>query len=78
MYRINVLTAGKHNNVTLGARYCLFKKTALDLATFFASLDCNVTIAKFVRLHDDVFSWSEGEVCEDRYFDSFYEMLEET
>ena len=76
MYRINVLTTGKYNNVALGTRYCFFKKTALDLATLFASMDCDVTIAKFTRLHSDVFSWSEAEVYEDKYFDSFYEMLE--
>lgn len=58
MYRVNVLTHGKHNNVTTGPRYCFTRKTAKRLAKLFVDSDCDVTIHKFVRIIDH-FAWSD-------------------
>jgi hypothetical protein len=62
MYRIDVLSAGKYNNVVLGPRYCLFKRTAKRLVNEFSEVDCSLRVSKFIRCSDDVFCWSGGEV----------------
>ena len=62
MYRINVLSTGKYNNVVLGPRYCLFKRTAKRLVNEFSEVDCSLKVSKLIRCSDDVFCWSGGEV----------------
>lgn len=60
MYRVVVKSRGKHNNVTLGARYCLTKRTVIDLAVSFELLECEYDIEKFVRIYGGIFAWSDG------------------
>lgn len=64
MYRVIAKTSGKYNNVVLGARYCFTKKSAATLAALFHVDECDYEVEKFVRLHDDVFCWSDSAVSE--------------
>lgn len=64
MYRVIVKDSGKYHNVALGARYCLTKHTAINLAVMFDEVDCIYEVEKLVRLNKDIFYWSEGEVDE--------------
>ena len=57
MYRINVTTAGKYNNVLLGTRYCFFKKSAQSLVETFYKAGCEFTIERFKHLTSDIFCW---------------------
>lgn len=58
MYKVIVKSTGKYNNVALGARYCLTKRSANKLAKTFASCECIFEVYKLVRSHDDIFYWS--------------------
>ena len=60
MYRVVVKSRGKDNNVTLGARYCLTKRSVVNLAATFESCECEYDIEKFVRIHGDIFCWSDA------------------
>ena len=60
MYKVTVKTRGKHNNVTLGARYCLTKRSAIGLVVTFESCECEYDVEKFVRLYGDLFAWSDA------------------
>lgn len=60
MYRVVVKSRGKHNNAVLGARYCLTKRSVIDLAVSFELLECEYDIEKFVRIHGDIFCWSDA------------------
>lgn len=60
MYRVVVKSRGKHNNVVLGARYCLTKRSVIGLAVRFESCECEYDIEKFVRIHGDIFYWSDA------------------
>lgn len=76
MYRINVLTRGRYNNVNRGYRYCFLKKTAIEMIDTFMSARCEITVEKLIRLHGDVFFWSdilEDDKVFDHYFDRVYE-----
>lgn len=64
MYKVTVKSSGKHHNVSLGARYCLTKRTAIDLSVMFDAVECEYEVEKFVCLGGDVFCWSDGEVDE--------------
>ena len=77
MYRVVIKSRGKHNNVVLGARYCLTKRSAIaiNLAVSLESLECKFDIEKFIRVHSDIFTWSDTEVSE-KIRDKFYETLE--
>lgn len=61
MYRVNVLTAGKYNNVVTGPRYCFTRKTAKDLAKLFVDYECEVEIHKFYRINTSpwLFFWRD-------------------
>lgn len=59
MYRVTVNTSGRYDNVTLGARYCFTRKTAINLANLFFGDDCGVTIEKFIHC-GDAFVWSDA------------------
>lgn len=75
MYRINVLTHGKYNNVELGYRYCFRKKSAIELIDTFMDTGSEITVEKFIRLHGDVFGWNdnlENDNVFDHYFDRLY------
>lgn len=71
MYKVTVKTRGKHNNAVLGARYCLTKRSAVSLAVTFESFECEYKVEKFVRLHGDVFAWS------DTIGENFWEKVDE-
>jgi hypothetical protein len=75
MYRVVVKTRGKYNNVMLGARYCFTKRSIVDLASHFMSVECECQVEKFVRLHRDIFSWSDVEVGSD-VWERIYDALE--
>lgn len=65
MYRVVVKNGGKYNNVMLGARYCFTKSSVVDLAANFMSVECECKVEKFVRIHRDIFAWSDVEVGSD-------------
>lgn len=58
MYRITVNSCGKYHNVTLGPRYCFFKKSAKELIDLFLDNKCKIIVEKFIRVHNDIFVWS--------------------
>jgi hypothetical protein len=62
MYKIIVKSRGKYGNVTPGARYCFTKRSAVNLAVTFMKNECDIDIAKFIRVHSDIFTWSTNEV----------------
>lgn len=76
MYRVVVKSRGKYNNATLGARYCFTKRSVVSLASNFMANECECSVEKFVRLHRDIFSWSDVEVGSD-VWDKIYDALEE-
>ena len=76
MYRVVVKTRGKYNNVMLGARYCFTKGSIVSLASQFMSMECECSVEKFVRLHKDIFSWSDVEVGSD-IWEKIYDALED-
>ena len=75
MYRVVIKSRGKYNNVVPGARYCLTKRSALNLAVSLESLECEFDVEKFIRIHGDIFTWSDTEVSE-KIRDILYESLE--
>ena len=75
MYRVVIKSRGKYNNVALGARYCLTRRSAINLAVSLESLECEFDVEKFIRIHGDIFTWSDTEVSE-KILDKFYETLE--
>lgn len=75
MYRVVIKSRGKYNNVVLGARYCLTRRSALNLAVSLELLECEFNVEKFIRIHGDIFTWSDTEVSE-KIRDKFYETLE--
>lgn len=80
MYRVVVKNGGKYNNVMLGARYCFTKSSVVDLAANFMSVECDCKVEKFVRLHRDIFAWSDVEVGSDvweRIYNAIAELAEE-
>lgn len=75
MYRVIVKSRGKYNNIVLGARYCFTKRSVIELAVMFAKVECEFDVEKFIRIHDDVFAWSDSVVSE-KIWDKIYETLE--
>lgn len=74
MYKVTVKTRGKHDNVTLGARYCLTKRSAISLAITFETCECEYEVEKFVRLHGDIFGWSDA--IDERIWEKIDEALD--
>ena len=80
MYRVVVKTSGKYKNVMPGARYCFTKRSIVSLASHFMSVECECKVEKFVRLHKDIFCWSNVEVGSDvweRIYDALEDLTEE-
>ena len=75
MYRVVVKSKGKYNNVVLGARYCFTKHSVISLAVTFARNECEFDVEKFIRIHSDIFTWSDSGVSE-KIWDKIYEILE--
>jgi hypothetical protein len=59
MYRVTPNNSGKYHNVVPGARYCLTRKSAIELANLFLNDDCDITIEKFIRI-PSAFMWSDA------------------
>ena len=75
MYRVVVKSRGKYNNTQPGIRYCLTKKTVAELGAHFHLMECDYDIEKFVRLHGDVFAWSDADVSE-KVWDKLWEIVD--
>ena len=75
MYRVVVKSRGKYNNIVLGARYCLTKRSVIELAVMFARVECEFDVEKFIRIQGDVFAWSNSGVSE-KIWDKIYKILE--
>ena len=75
MYRVVVKSRGKYNNIVLGARYCFTKRSVIELAIMFAQAECEFDVEKFIRIHGDVFTWSNSGVSE-KIWDKIYKILE--
>ncbi len=75
MYRVVVESRGKYNNAVLGARYCFTKRSVVSLASNFMVMECECKVEKFVRLHHDIFGWSDVEVGSD-VWERIYDALE--
>ena len=75
MYRITINSTGKYHNVNTGARYCFTKKSAKDLIDNFTAVECDFIVEKLIRLHDDVFCFSDYDV-DDKVFDYYYDKTE--
>ena len=75
MYRVVVKSRGKHDNASLGARYCFTKHSVIELAVAFTEFECEFEIEKLVRLHGDIFSWSTADVSE-KIWDKIEEALD--
>lgn len=73
MYRVVVKSRGKYNNVSLGARYSLTQRSAIELAVMFDMDECDYEVEKFVRLSDDVFSWSD---VDEKFWEKFEKVLD--
>lgn len=79
MYRINVLDPGKFHNITVGYRYCFFKKSAKELIDLFLGDECAIKVEKLIRVTRDIFAWSEAidDKVVDYWCDKVYEKEEE-
>lgn len=75
MYRVIVKSRGKYNNIVLGVRYCFTKRSVIELAVMFAKVECEFDIEKFIRICNDIFTWSNSGVSE-KIWDKIYETLE--
>lgn len=58
MYKVTVLTPGKYNNVSLGARYCITKKAVKNLVSLFLETECEIEVEQFIYIGDGIFCWS--------------------
>jgi hypothetical protein len=74
MYKVTIKTRGKDGNAALGARYCLTKRSAISLAVTFESFECEYDVEKFVRLHGDIFAWSDA--MDEDFWEKVYEALD--
>ena len=64
MYRVVVKSKGKYGNVVPGARYCFRKKSVASLIALFTVGECDFTAEKLIRIHGDVFCWSDNDISE--------------
>lgn len=76
MYRVIVTSKGKYGNTVLGARYCFRKKSAAHLIATFTESGCDFVIEQLIRIHGDVFCWSDNDIS-DKIWDMVDTMLEE-
>ena len=49
MYKINVKSSGKYNNVALGERYVFSKHKAKELIEMLVAVECDIEITKFLK-----------------------------
>ena len=77
MYRVVVKDSGRDGNVALGARYCFRKKSVASLIALFAECDCDFTVEQFIRIHGDIFCWSDSVISE-KIWDMVDNMLDKS
>ena len=77
MYRVIVKDSGRYGNTTLGARYCFRKKSVAFLIAMFTECDCDFTVEQFIRIHGDIFCWSDSAISE-KIWDMVDNMLDES
>lgn len=65
MYKVTAKNRGKYGNVKPGERYCVTKRSAVQVAVSFAKIECDYSVEKWTRLHSDVFAWSDVEIASD-------------
>lgn len=75
MYRVTIKSRGKYDNATLGARYCLTKRSAVRLTALFIEDECDLTVEKWIRMYGDTFCWSASEV-DKAFWDKVYKIIE--
>lgn len=69
MYRVIIYTAGIHNNVTTGIRYCLGKRKMRKFINSLLEVDCEIRVEKFIRC-GGFFCWGDDH---DLYSGYWYE-----
>lgn len=74
MYKIIIKSSGKYHNARVGERYCITKKSAINLIQTFLDCECDIEVEKFVRLHGDIFCWTDDDEG-DKVFDYYYDRL---
>lgn len=77
MYRVIVKDSGRNGNATLGARYCFRKKSLVSLIALFTESDCDFTVEQFIRIHGDIFCWSDSVISE-KIWDMVDNMLDKS
>lgn len=77
MYRVVVKDSGRDGNVAFGARYCFRKKSVASLIALFTECDCDFTVEKFIRIHGDIFCWSDSAISE-KIWDMVDNMLDKS
>ena len=60
MYRVTVKSKGKHHNTALGPRYCLTRRSAINLITTFIEGESDFCVEKLIRIYGDIFCWSNN------------------
>ena len=75
MYKVTIKSRGKYNNVVPGVRYCFTKRSVIELAVMFARVECEFDVEKFIRIHGDIFTWSNSGVSE-KIWVKIYKTLE--
>jgi hypothetical protein len=62
MYKVEILSTGKYDNTVTGTRYCLTKKSAIEMVALCEKWECDFSVSKFIRLAGLVYSWSSKEL----------------
>lgn len=64
MFKVNVLTTGKYDNVMTGERYILTKQKTKDFMNMLIETGCDFEVSKFVCCSFGFYCWSSGEAAE--------------
>lgn len=76
MYKITIQSTGKYDNVTLGRRYILTTKDAVNFVATLFKYECDFSISKFTRLHKGFYCWS-SEIS-DKFWNKLQKRLDKT
>ena len=57
MYKVEILTSGKYNNVMVGNRYCFTRRETQKMVNAFLELGCELDVTKLIRCGGTVFCW---------------------
>lgn len=77
MYKVSIKSKGKYGNWTLGDRYFLFAKDAIEFIALAITEECEIEYFKFVRLYRFIYCWSSTELkTNDKFLKKLkYELL---